>query len=376
MSSRLLEGNEAVAWGAHYAGCGFFAGYPITPATSVFNSILGLLPPTGGTVVQAEDEIAAIGYCIGASMAGQKAMTATSGPGISLYSENISFAIGSEIPLVLVDVQRLGPSTGSATKGADGDIQFLRWGNTAGQPVIVLAPVDVADCVRLTMEAFNLAERFRCPVFLASNKEVGQTRESVDLEAMEMPRVLDRKMAQEGEGFRPFAFEREDEAPDFLPIGGSTLVRQTSSSHGEDGYITADPEEIERMQRHREAKVAAHVDSFAFSEQSIDPEADLVILSYGVTARSARNVLAWCRSEGKRVSLLVLKTLWPVPQALIRDKTRGAKAVLVAEMNQGQYAPEIERTVPDKEVRFVGKMNGELVSPHEIKESVDVWFAQ
>jgi 2-oxoglutarate ferredoxin oxidoreductase subunit alpha len=376
MSSRLIEGNEAVAWGAHYVGCGFFAGYPITPATSVFNSMLGLLPPTGGTVLQAEDEIAAIGYCIGASMAGRKAMTATSGPGISLYSENISFAIGSEIPLVIVDVQRLGPSTGSATKGADGDIQFLRWGNTAGQPVIVLAPVDVADCFRLTMEAFNLSERFRCPVFLASNKEVGQTRESVDLEAMDMPKVLDRKMSAEGEGFRPFAFEREEETPGFLPLGGQTLVRQTSSTHGEDGYITADPEEIDRMQRHREAKVSAHVESFAFSEESIDPAADLVILSYGVTARSARDALAWCRSEDKRVSLLVLKTLWPVPQALIREKTGGAKAVLVAEMNQGQYTPEVERTVPDKEVRFVGKMNGELVSPHEIKESVDVWFAQ
>jgi 2-oxoglutarate ferredoxin oxidoreductase subunit alpha len=338
--------------------------------------MLGLLPPTGGTVLQAEDEIAAIGYCIGASMAGHKAMTATSGPGISLYSENISFAIGSEIPLVIVDVQRLGPSTGSATKGADGDVQFLRWGNSAGQPVIVLSPVDVADCFRLTMEAFNLAERFRCPVFLASNKEVGQTRESVDLETMELPRVLERKAAPEDGAFRPFAFHSEDEVPEFLPIGGQTLVRQTSSTHGEDGYITADPGEIDRMQEHREAKIAAHADSIAFGERDIDPEAELTIVTHGVTARSAREVLAWCRSEGKRVSLLMLKTLWPVPRAMIREATRGASAVLVAEMNQGLYAREIERVLPDREVRFTGRMNGELVSPYEIKESVDAWFAQ
>ena len=178
MSLSLMEGNEAVAWGAFDAGCRFFAGYPITPATSIYDSMLQLLPPAGGIVLQGEDEIASMGYCLGASMAGRKAMTATSGPGISLYSEHISFAIGSEIPLVIVDVQRLGPSTGSATRAADGDIQFLRWSNSGGLPVICLAPVDVRDCYLLTIQAFNLAEEYRCPVFIASNKEIGLTREA------------------------------------------------------------------------------------------------------------------------------------------------------------------------------------------------------
>jgi len=172
-----MEGNEAVARGAMAAGCSFFAGYPITPASTVFSSMLQLLPPTGGICVQGEDEIASMGYCIGAAMAGKKVLTATSGPGISLYSEQISFAIGSEIPMVIVDVQRLGPSTGSATRGADSDIQFLRWGSTSGVPVIVLAPKDVEDCYTLTMHAFNYAEEFRCPVFIASNKEIGMTKE-------------------------------------------------------------------------------------------------------------------------------------------------------------------------------------------------------
>ena len=149
--------------------------------------MLNLLPPVGGICLQGEDEIASIGVCLGASMAGLKVMTATSGPGISLYSEQISFAVGSEIPIVIVDVQRLGPSTGSATRGADGDINFLRWGNSGGLPVIVLAPVNVADCFTLTMQAFNLAEKFRCPVFMASNKEIAMTRESVDLDALQIP---------------------------------------------------------------------------------------------------------------------------------------------------------------------------------------------
>jgi len=154
MSSCLMEGNEAVAWGAMASGCRFFAGYPITPATTIFNTLLKIMPPAGGICMQGEDEIASIGYCLGASMAGLKSMTATSGPGISLYSEQISFAIGSEIPIVIVDVQRLGPSTGSATRGADGDIQFMRWGNSGGLPVIVLAPADIADCFVLTIVTF------------------------------------------------------------------------------------------------------------------------------------------------------------------------------------------------------------------------------
>ena len=148
MDLTLMEGNEAIGWGAVAAGCNFFAGYPITPATTIYNTMLTLLPPKGGVCLQGEDEIASIGFCLGASMAGMKAMTATSGPGISLYSEQISFAIGSEIPIVIVDVQRLGPSTGSATKGADGDIQFLQWGNSGGLPVIVLAPTDVKGLLR------------------------------------------------------------------------------------------------------------------------------------------------------------------------------------------------------------------------------------
>ena len=171
MSLTLMEGNEAIAWGAYHAGCRFFAGYPITPATTILSTMMKILPPNGGYCIQGEDEIASIGFCLGASMAGLKVMTATSGPGISLYSENIGAAVMMEVPLVIVDVQRMGPATGGATTGAQGDLQFLRWGTSGGYPLIVLAPVSAASCYTLTQRAFDLAERFRVPVFLATEKE-------------------------------------------------------------------------------------------------------------------------------------------------------------------------------------------------------------
>ncbi|MDP3283049.1 MAG: pyruvate flavodoxin/ferredoxin oxidoreductase, partial [Desulfobacterales bacterium] len=283
----LMEGNEAVAWGALASGCRFFAGYPITPATTIFNTLLKIMPPAGGICMQGEDEIASIGYCLGASMAGLKSMTATSGPGISLYSEQISFAIGSEIPIVIVDVQRLGPSTGSATRGADGDIQFLRWGNSGGLPVIVLAPVDVADCFVLTMHAFNLAEEFRCPVFIASNKEIAMTKESFDPEAIKRPAIIDRIQSKE-EQFFPFEVKENCMVPQFLPIGGKTPVRQTSSTHGDDGYITTDYNIISRFQNRLKNKIESAAGSFAFHESFIEEEADTLIITYGVTARAAK----------------------------------------------------------------------------------------
>jgi 2-oxoglutarate ferredoxin oxidoreductase subunit alpha len=366
-----MEGNEAIAWGAKIAGCRFFAGYPITPATTIFNAMLAHLPPAGGVCLQGEDEIASIGFCLGASMAGAKAMTATSGPGISLYSEQISFAIGSEIPIVIVDVQRLGPSTGSATRGADGDIQFLRWGNSGGLPVIVLAPVDVADCITLTVHAFNLAERFRAPVFIAANKEISMTRESVDLERLSLPEVVDRKPAAGEKTFLPFAVSEGSRVPDFLPIGDKRLVRQTSSTHAEDGYITVDPVKIQQFQDRLHQKITAAVEDFTFYDEIRAEGAETLLITYGVTGRAAKAAVAELRAAGKPVSLLVLKTLWPVPDALIRQKAEGVRQVVVAEMNLGQYVREIRRILCDKPIQFVGAMSGNLIPPARLKEVLD-----
>ena len=370
MALSFIEGNEAIGRGAIASGCRFFAGYPITPATTILNTMLTLLPPLGGICLQAEDEIASIGACLGASMAGFKVMTATSGPGISLYSEQISFAVGSEIPIVIVDVQRLGPSTGSATRGADGDICFLRWGNSGGMPVIVLAPENAADCFTLTMHAFNLAEKFRCPVFIASNKEIGMTRESVDLDALAKPVIINRTPPPAGKPFLPFQVDDGRRVPDFLPIGSDIPVRQTSSTHGAGGYITTDSQEIARVLDRLKSKLESAVTEFSFYEFLGSGQSETLLIAYGVTARAAKAVYRELQSSDRPISLLILKTLWPVPEAVIRRAARGTKRVVAVEMNLGQYVWEIKRILVDRHVDFYGQMDGRLISPQKIKETI------
>ena len=370
MGLLLMEGNEAIGWGAMAAGCEFFAGYPITPATTIYNTMLKLLPPAGGVCLQGEDEIASIGFCLGASMAGKKAMTATSGPGISLCSEQISFAIGSEIPIVIVDVQRLGPSTGSATKGADGDIQFLRWGNSGGLPVVVLAPVDVKDCYQLTMHAFNLAEHYRCPVFVATNKEIAMTRETLDPDTLELPPVKVRRFAAKDSPFLPFETPEDRSVPDFLPIGDDCLVRQTSSTHGVDGYITTNPIQIADNQERLKRKLISEIEKFTFYDYLPALHADTLIIVYGVTARACRVAAHKAGQTNGLASLLVLKTLWPVPEPLIQRIAAPYQRVVVPEMNLGQYVREIQRLLPNKQIDVIGQMNGELITPRQIREVI------
>ncbi len=369
MSLTLLEGNEAIAWGAYHAGCRFFAGYPITPATTVLSTMMKILPPNGGYCIQGEDEIASIGFCLGASMAGLKVMTATSGPGISLYSENISFAIGSEIPIVIIDVQRLGPSTGYATKGADGDIEFLRWGNSGGLPVIVLAPTDVADCYVLTAHAVNLAEKYRCPVFIASNKEIGMARESLDLDSLDLPAVIHRSKPSQGTPYIPFAAGSSG-VPEFTPIGDAVISRQTSSMHGPDGYLTVDPEVIAANQERLQKKLIQAVDTFTFFELQEEPDAQILLITYGITARSALAAAKSLSQGGRPVSVLTLKTLWPMPVDLIKKIAASYQQVVVVEMNLGQYVHDIRGIINDRPVKFLGQMDGSLITPVQIEEFI------
>lgn len=215
----LINGAQAIVRGALHSGCTFFAGYPITPATDILLYMIRELPKVGGIAIQAEDEIASMGLCIGAAMTGKRVMTASSGPGISLYSENIGLAIVGEVPMVIVDVQRMGPATGGATTVAQGDIQFLRWGTSGGYPVIALSPTNVPECYRLTCKAFDLAERFRVPVFLATDKETVLTLATVDVEEFAPVPVRDRKSVS-GEGeFIPYRVSMPDEVPALSPYG-------------------------------------------------------------------------------------------------------------------------------------------------------------
>lgn len=370
MALSFMDGNEAVVRGAITAGCRFFSGYPITPATSVLSYMLQALPPLSGICLQAEDEIAAIGHCLGASMAGLKVMTATSGPGMSLFSEQISFAIGSEIPIVIINVQRLGPSTGSPTRGADGDIQFMRWGNSGGLPVIVLAPVDVSDCYLLTIHGFNLSERFRCPVLIASNKEVALTRESVHFDNLVPPKIINRRKATNNTPYLPFAAPM-NKPPTFMPLGGNQIVRQTSSTHGPDGYITTDSKNIKKNNERLKRKLEGAIGSFSYYELSGPSDAKLLIICYGITSRAARVAAAEATKFAKSVKVLTLKTLWPVPENLIRESAQGVDRVLVPEMNLGQYVHEIKRILSDKRLEFIGKMDGTLITPSYIKKRMN-----
>jgi 2-oxoglutarate ferredoxin oxidoreductase subunit alpha len=287
-----------------------------------------------------------------------------------MISEQISFAVGSEIPVVIINVQRLGPSTGSPTRGADGDIQFMRWGSSGGMPVIVLAPRDVIDCYVLTYHAFNLAEQYRCPVFIASNKEVGATQESVDIRAVRIPKRVQRRLASSDRPYLPFSIPSGSKMPDFLPIGGKTLVRQTSSTHGPDGYITISPSVIAESRKRLNEKIATASSEAVFYEDVPATGADTLVIAYGVTARAAGAAIADLIRQGVPVSLLVLKMLFPVLSEQIRFSARNGSRVIVLEMNLGQYVREIERVLPDKSVVFYGQMNGELISPSQIKKVI------
>ncbi len=278
--------------------------------------------------------------------------------------------MASEIPLVIINVQRLGPSTGSATRGADGDIHFMQWGNSGGLPVIVLAPENVRECFTLTLMGFNLAERYRCPVFIASNKEIGQTQDSVDLATLAIPEIEHRKFYTGVKPYLPFEVSQGRMVPDFLPIGGEVPVRITSSTHGRDGYITSDSSEIGACRIRLKEKLEKEVGRFSYYETSVIPEAEILLLGYGVTSRALRATQKLLSEKGIRVSLLLLKTLWPVPEKVIREKAKGYKRIVVVEMNLGQYVREIERLLPGKRVEFLGQMDGRLITPEQIREVV------
>lgn len=367
MAQVFIDGNEAIARGAIKAGCGFFAGYPITPASTILQYMLELLPANGGVALQAEDEIASMGFCIGAAMAGRKAMTATSGPGISLYSENIGLAIVGETPLVIVNVQRQGPATGSATKGAEGDIQFSRWVTSGGMPMIALSPATAGEAYELTVRAFNLAEQLRVPVFLLTSKEIGLTRESVDLDAIELPANVERCRAPETADYQPHDFELPAQVPLISDFGGPHVTQYTTSTHNKEGYLTSDPEVIQEMIDHYIAKIEAVTDAIALYRRDMEQGAKVLIISYGVISRSVNVAVSELRQRGIKVSSLVLQTLFPVPETIIKSALTGVRKVLVPEMNMGQYRLEIERLAASEiEVVGVNKMDTTLISPAEI----------
>ncbi len=302
-------------------------------------------------------------------MTGKRVMTATSGPGISLYSENIGLAIMGEVPMVIVDVQRLGPATGGATTVAQGDVQFLRWGTSGGYPVIVLSPTNVAECYHLTGMAFSLAERFRVPVFLATDKETALTLATVEEDEVKPVEVTERVYAAEAKEFVPYLATKSDEVPHMSPFGGAHILRFTTSTHDEHGQLTKDPVKVQKLNERLEAKVSDHADELEMVKADLQHGADTLIIGYGVTDRAVGEAVRAARNEGRLVSQLTIYSLWPVPERSIRTALVGIRKVIVPELNIGQYAREVDRLVKDRvELVEIHRVDGELISLEEILE--------
>ena len=343
----VISGAEAIVRGAIAAGCDFFAGYPITPATPILIQMMRELPKVGGTAIQGEDEIASIGMCVGAAAAGRLPLTATSGPGMSLYSENLGLAIMAQLPLVVVDVQRLGPSTGGATTVGQGDVQFVRWGQSGGYPLIVLAPATVADCESLTVEAFELADRFRCPVVLLTDKELNLMRATVETAA------------------RP---AQTQAAASWRPFGRGETVRFTGSTHDANGMMTKDPGEVERLNRQLWDKIMDHREALARVEVDAQPEASTLLVSFGTAAGAMREGAIQARRAGRRVSAAAVQSLWPVPEGPLQQAAAGVSRIVVGELNPGLYVREIRGLFPDRDVISLVRTDGRLITPDAYAE--------
>jgi len=371
MTVELMQGNRACALGALAAGCRFFAGYPITPSSEIAEFMSRELPKLGGKFIQMEDEIASMAAVIGGSVGGLKAMTATSGPGFSLMQENIGYAVVAEIPCVIVNVMRTGPSTGLPTSPAQGDVMQARWGTHGDHPIIALAPASVREAFELTVTAFNFAERFRTPVIVLMDEVVGHMRESVELPQVRPEEIVNREMPTvPPEWYEPFGNPPSD-VPPLAPFGEGYRYHITGLLHDPRGFPTSRLDEIQPWLERIFRKIDRHMDEIAMWEADGIEEARTVVISYGSTARSARQAVKIARARyGRKVGLLRLKTLWPFPEAAVEWACENAQRVIVAEMNLGQMALEVERVVGRHKVLRIGRADGRVVHPDQIVDAM------
>jgi len=367
----LLQGNDACARAAADAGCRFYAGYPITPSSEIAERMAELLPALGGVAIQMEDEIASLGAVLGASLAGAKAMTATSGPGFSLMQEHLGYAASTEIPCVVVDVMRAGPSTGLPTSPAQGDVMQARWGTHGDHPVVALAPASVAEVYELTVRAFNLAERYRTPVVLLYDEVIGHVRERVTLPDPAALALVERpRPAAAPDAWLPYASDGH-EVPAMADFGSGYRWHVTGLAHDERGYPTQDPAVVARLHARLGAKVERHrADIVAWEGVALD-DAEVVVVAFGVSARAARRAVTLARRRGARVGLFRPRTLWPFPDREVADLAGRARALVVAEMNLGQIVGEVERAVAGRAAvtgRF--RADGQPMTPQDVLEAL------
>ena len=367
----LLQGNEAVAEGALAAGCRFFAGYPITPATEISEILSVKLPQMDGTFIQMEDEIASMGAIIGASLAGVKSMTATSGPGFSLMQENIGFACMAEVPCVVVNVMRGGPSTGLPTLPSQGDVMQARWGTHGDHSIIALAPATVGECFDVTVMAFNLSERYRTPVLVLMDEIVAHMREKIVLPASDEVSVSERILPTvPPEWYIPY----ENTATGVPPMGifGSGYrYHVTGLTHDVRGFPTERPDEVDPFIRRLSRKIMQHLVDIQVGKNYQTEDAQIAVIAYGSVARSAKWAVREARARGIRAGLFQFITLWPFMREAVEGLATQAETLIVPEMNLGQISREVKR-VNERRAAVVtlNRVDGQLITPDEILDKI------
>jgi len=366
---RFLQGNEACVEAALYAGVEFYAGYPITPSTEIAEQMSYRLPQQGGKFIQMEDEIASICAIIGASLTGHKVMTATSGPGFSLMQEGLGYAIMAEIPCVIVDVQRGGPSTGLPTGPSQGDVYQARWGVHGDHAVIALTASNHQDVFEMTVQAFNMAETYRTPVILLFDEVIGHMREKlVAPEAGEIPVVGRlRTSVKAGVDYHPY-LPREDGRLPMSDFGGEHRYNVTGLFHDMWGFPSDDPRVVHGLLRHLVDKIRNNVEAITRYKEYYLDDAQTVLISYGCSARSALHLVENRRARGERLGLLELQSLWPFPYNLVEEKCAHARHIVVVEMNMGQIVRAVKRAVhhPDR-VALANRIDGQFITPTDIR---------
>lgn len=370
--ARLMQGNEACVEGALAAGVNFFGGYPCTPSTEIAEIMAKRLPALGGTFMQMEDEIAGIAVVLGAVLGGSKGLTASSGPGFSLKQELIGYGCMAEIPIVIVDVQRVGPSTGQPTSPSQGDVMQARWGTHGDHPMVALSPWTVSETFDVAVLAVNYAERFRTPVIILLDEVVGHMREKVVLPSSEDIEVYPRRMptCTRQEGYKPYA-PMADLVPNPADFGTGYRIHVTGLIHDEDGFPTGSAQVTKDNIKRLHEKITSVQDEITHYDEFNMEDAQYAVLAYGGTSRTAYEAVQMARKQGIKVGMVRLMTIWPFADKVVRKLAQKVKKILVPEMNYGQLVLEVERCAGGQaEVISLPKYNTEIFTPQEICEAI------
>lgn len=367
---KLLQGNEACVHGALYAGMKFFAGYPITPSTEVAEISSYMLPKVGGKFIQMEDEIASMAAIIGASLTGLKSMTATSGPGFSLKQENIGYASLAEIPCVLVNVQRCGPSTGLPTSPAQGDLMQAKWGTHGDHPIIALSPTSVRDTFDLTVKAFNFSEKYRTPVILLLDEVIGHMREKVELPNENELEVYDRKKVKVNKKEYKI-YDQTTLVPPMANFSDGYRYHVTGLMHDETGFPTNSTAQTKKLMDRLMDKINKNLDDILIYEEYKVDDCDELFITFGCMSRCTKDAVNTLRRKGIKAGLFTIKTVWPFPEEKVSELSKNVQNIYVPELNHGQMIQEIQKVCnSDCNIVGINKYNGEIITPEEIVDKV------